>query len=123
MMINKKVAFLIAIAVVLTVSGGGCTRGVTNTVSTSHKTSIATTTSKVTATPSPSGVPRPKAKAVPTATPSKTPIAYAAACNFIGDSSTHILYSAWCPCVSKVKPEHRVCFDTAQHAIAAGYRA
>lgn len=122
-MINKKVAFLIAIAVLVTVSVGGCTKGVTHTASTSHTTSTATITSKVTATTKPSAVPRPKATAVPTARPSKTPTAQPMTCNFIGDSSTHIFYSASCPCVSKIKPEHRVCFDTAQHAIAAGYRS
>ncbi len=128
MTMKKQFLIILMITSVLaTVFVAGCTRGITNTTSTSPATSTASITSKITATTIPSAVPRPKATAVPTATPSKTPTktptAHAAGCNFIGDSSTHVFYSARCPCVSKIKPEHRVCFDTAQQAIAAGYRS
>jgi hypothetical protein len=70
--------------------------------------------------------PSSKATAVPTATPTKTPAAiptpHVASCSFIGNSHTHVFHYAWCPDVNKIKPEHRVCFDTAQQALAAGYR-
>ena len=113
--------------VLATVFVAGCTGGTKNTTSTSTATSTATTTSKITATATRSSVAKPKATAVPTATPSKkttvTPAAHTAGCNFIGDLSTHVFYSARCPCVSKIKPQNRVCFDTAQQALAAGYRS
>ena len=115
------------IIVLGTVFVAGCTEGTKNTTSTSTATSTATTTSKITATTTQSAVARPKATAAPTATPSKTPkvtpAAQSGGCNFIGDSSTHVFYYARCPCVSKIKPEHRVCFAIAQQAIAAGYRS
>jgi hypothetical protein len=125
---KKQFLIILLITIVLgTVFVAGCTGGVKNTTSTSRATSTATITSKTTATVIPSSVPRPKATAVPTVTPSKTPTktptAHAAGCNFVGDSSTHVFYYARCPCVSKIKPEHKVCFDTVQQAIAAGYRS
>jgi outer membrane murein-binding lipoprotein Lpp len=135
MCMKKQFLVISMITIVLaSVFVAGCTGGVKNTTSPSNATSTATTTSKVNATTSKvnattirSLVPSPKATPVPTATPSKTPtirpIAQAAGCNFIGDSSTHIFHSAWCPCVKNIKPEHKVCFATAQQAIAAGYRS
>ena len=128
MCMKKQFLVISMITIVLaTVFVAGCTGGVKNTTSPSNATSTATTTSKVNATTIRSSVPSPKATTQPTATPSKTPtirpIAQAAGCNFIGDSSTHVFHSAWCPCVKNIKPEHKVCFGTAQQAIAAGYRS
>jgi len=125
---KKQFLVISMITIVLaTVFVAGCTGGVKNTTNPSNATSTATTTSKVNATTIRSSVPSPKATTQPTATPSKTPtirpIAQAAGCNFIGDSSTHVFHSAWCPCVKNIKPEHKVCFGTAQQAIAAGYRS
>ena len=128
MCMKKQFLVISMITIVLaTVFVAGCTGGVTNTTSPSSATSTAAKTSKINATTTRSSVTSRKATTVPTATPSKTPTitptAHAAGCNFVGDSSTHVLYYARCPCVSKIKPEHRVCFDTAQQAIAAGYRS
>ncbi len=121
---KKQLLVIFMITIVLaTVFVAGCTGGVTNTTSPSSATSTAAKTSKINATTTRSSVTSRKATTVPTATPSKTPTAHAAGCNFVGDSSTHVLYYARCPCVSKIKPGHKVCFDTAQQALAAGYRS
>ena len=125
---KKQLLVMFMITIVLaTVFVAGCTGGVTNTTSPSSATSTATKTSKINATTTRSSVTSWKATTVPSVSPSKiptmTPTAHAASCNFVGDTSTHVFYSGRCPCVSKIKPEHRVCFNTAQQAIAAGYRS
>ncbi|MGB8312172.1 MAG: Ada metal-binding domain-containing protein [Halobacteriota archaeon] len=121
MTMKKQFLIILMVTIVLaTVFIAGCTGDTTNTTSNSSATSTATTTP--TLNPSPS----PKATATPTATPTKTPIAtptpHVASCSFIGNSHTHVFHYAWCSDVSKIKPEHKVCFDTAQQALAAGYR-
>jgi len=91
---KKQLLVIFMITIVLaTVFVAGCTGPVEST---------ATTISKITAT--------------------TMPTVHAAGCNFVGDSSTHVFHSASCPCVSKIKPEHKVCFDPTQQAIATGYR-
>ena len=90
---KKQFLVVLMITIVLaTTFVAGCTGPVEST---------ATTTSKITAT--------------------TMPTVHATGCNFVGDSSTHVFHSTSCPCVSKIKPEHKVCFDVAQEAIAAGY--
>ena len=112
--------------VLATVFAAGCTGSNTNTTSSSPATSTANTTSKITATPTLNPSPSPKATAMPTTTPTKTPIAtptpHVASCSFIGNKHTSVFHYAWCGDVNKMKAEHKVCFDTAQQALAAGYR-
>jgi len=120
---KKQLLIALMVSILLaTVFVAGCTGNTTNTTNTSPATSTATTTPTRALSPSPT----PKATPVPTATPTKTPVAtttpHVASCSFIGNSNTHVFHYAWCPDVNKIKPEHRVCFDTAQQAIAAGYR-
>lgn len=118
---RKKLLIVLMVSILLaTVFVAGCTGDTTNTTSTSPATSAATPTP--TLSPSPS----PKATPVPTATPTKTPIAtttpHVASCSFIGNRHTGVFHYAWCSDVNKMNPENKVCFDTAQQALAAGYR-
>ncbi len=118
---KKQFLIILMVTILLaTVFIAGCTGDTTNTTSTSSATSTATTTP--TLSPSPS----PKATTTPTTTPTKTPIAtptpHVASCSFIGNKNTGVFHYAWCGDVLKMKSENKVCFDTAQQAIAAGYR-
>jgi len=118
---KKQLLIALMVCILLaTVFIAGCTENTTNTTNTSLPTSTVSTTP--TLNPSPS----PKATATPTATPTKTPAAtptpHVASCSFIGNKHTGVFHYAWCSDVKKMNPENKVCFDTAQQALAAGYR-
>ena len=121
MIMKKQLLIIFMVTIVLaTVFVAGCTGNTTNTTSTSPTTSTATTTPILSPSPSP------KVTAMPTATPTKTPVLtptpHVASCSFIGNRHTGVFHYAWCSDVLKMKPENKVCFDTAQQALAAGYR-
>ena len=42
-------------------------------------------------------------------------------CAYIGNSNTHKFHRPSCSWVPKIKPEHVVCFSSANQAMAAGY--
>lgn len=42
-------------------------------------------------------------------------------CSFIGNSNTHKFHVPSCSYVDKIKPEHLVCFSSANEATSAGY--
>jgi hypothetical protein len=45
----------------------------------------------------------------------------AESCPFVGDAKTHVYHYASCYWATIIKPENRVCFNTACDAEAAGY--
>jgi hypothetical protein len=49
-------------------------------------------------------------------------IAYASSCNFVGSKSSDVYHYPDCRYAKNIKSGNRVCFDTPEDAVAAGYR-